>query len=50
MAAQLGAFALAPGSKDAALTATLPSGNYTVQASGVNGTAGVALIEIYVLP
>jgi sugar lactone lactonase YvrE len=46
--AQAGAFAL-PGatSKDAALLITLPPGSYTAQVSGVNGTTGVALIEIY---
>ncbi|HEY1108247.1 MAG TPA: lamin tail domain-containing protein [Opitutaceae bacterium] len=49
VAARVGAFALASGSKDAALVATLPPGNYTVQASGVGGTTGVALVEIYVL-
>lgn len=49
VAARVGAFALSSGSKDAALVATLPPGNYTVQASGVSGTTGVALVEIYVV-
>ena len=43
-----GAFALQPGSKDAALVITLEPGAYTVIVSGVNGTAnGDALVEIY---
>ncbi len=41
---------LVTGSRDAAMVATLPPGSYTVQLSGVNGTTGVALIEIYELP
>ena len=45
--AQVGAFALAAGSKDAALLVTLQPGNYTVQVTGVGGTSGVALVEIY---
>lgn len=49
VAASVGAFALSAGSKDAALVATLPPGSYTVQASGVGGTTGVALVEIYVV-
>jgi M6 family metalloprotease-like protein len=47
---QLGAFALAPStSKDAALytTPALASGSYSAQISGVGGTTGVALAEIY---
>ena len=46
-AAQAGAFALVPGSQDAALLVTLPPGGYTVQVTGVNSTTGVALLEIY---
>lgn len=42
-----GAFALGEGSKDAALLVTLPAGVYTAQVSGVDGTTGVALVEIY---
>lgn len=48
-ASAVGAFALPPGSLDAALVATLPSGSYTVQVSGVGGATGVALVEIYEL-
>ncbi len=47
---QVGAFALAADSRDAALLATLEPGNYTVQVSGVGGTTGVALIEVYEVP
>ena len=42
-----GAFALPPGSRDAALVVTLPPGSYTAQVSGVGGTTGVALVEVY---
>jgi hypothetical protein len=45
-----GAFALALGSKDAVLVATLEPGGYTAQISGVNGSTGIALVEIYELP
>ena len=48
--ASVGAFALPATSKDVALLATLPPGNYTVQVSGVGGTSGVALVEVYELP
>jgi hypothetical protein len=43
-----GAFAIAPGSKDAAfLGANVPTGGYTVQITGVGGTTGIALAEVY---
>jgi hypothetical protein len=45
--AQVGAFTLDPASKDAALLVTLAPGAYTAQVTGVNGTTGVALIELY---
>ncbi len=45
-----GAFALDPGSKDAALVVLLPPGNYTAAVSGANNSVGVALLEIYELP
>ena len=48
--AQVGAFGLAADSRDAALLATLAPGNYTVQVSGVAGTTGVALVEVYEVP
>jgi hypothetical protein len=45
---QVGAFPLSIGSRDAALLVTLSAGaSFTVQVSGVNGTTGEALIEIY---
>lgn len=47
---QAGAFALPPDSRDAALVAELAPGNYTAQVSGVGGTTGVALVELYLLP
>ena len=47
----MGAFAFVnDASRDAALTATLPPGSYTAQISGVGGTTGVALVEVYELP
>jgi endonuclease G len=45
-----GAFPFAAGSADAALLATLAPGAYTAQATGVNNTTGIALLEIYELP
>lgn len=48
--ASAGAFPLAAGSKDAALLVTLDPGTYSVQVSGVGGTAGAALVEIYEVP
>jgi hypothetical protein len=41
------AFALPPGSKDAALVVRLPPGGYTVTVSGAGNTTGTALVEIY---
>jgi hypothetical protein len=37
-------------SLDAALLVTLPPGTYTARVSGVNGTTGVALVEVYEMP
>ena len=48
--AQVGAFALAANSRDAALVATLPPGNYTAQVSGVAGATGSVLLEVYEAP
>jgi N-acetylmuramoyl-L-alanine amidase len=49
--AAAGAFALAPGSRDAALVLELAAGRgYTVQVSGVGSTTGEALVEVYELP
>jgi hypothetical protein len=48
VAQRVGAFALEPGSKDAAMVATITPGTYTVRVEGAPGsTAGVALIEVY---
>ena len=47
---QVGAFALPPGSKDAALLATLPPGSYTAQVGGSGGAGGIAIVEIYEVP
>jgi len=44
------AFKLADGSKDSAMVVTLLPGAWTVQAGGPDGSTGVALIEVYVLP
>ncbi len=50
-ASSVGAFALASASsQDAALLVTLPPGVYTAQVSGVGGTTGVALVEVYEVP
>ncbi len=46
----VGAFALTPGSRDAALVVTLAPGSYTAQVSGVGNTTGVAIVEVYELP
>ena len=44
------AFKLADGSKDSAMVVTLLPRAWTVQAGGPDGSTGVALIEVYVLP
>ena len=49
-ATAVGAFGLAPGSKDAALLVTLPPNSYTVEVTGVANTTGSALIEVYEVP
>jgi outer membrane protein assembly factor BamB/subtilisin family serine protease len=43
----VGAFSLSPASADSAVEESLPVGSYTSQVSGVGGTSGVALAEIY---
>ena len=50
VAARVGAFALPPGSKDAALLIQLAPGGYTVQASGADGGTGNAIVEVYEVP
>jgi hypothetical protein len=45
---RLGAFPfMSPGSGDAALVTSQAGGGYTVQVSGVGGTSGIALAEVY---
>jgi hypothetical protein len=47
----VGAFAFSSvNSKDAALLVTLAPGSYTAQVSGVNGSAGLTLVEVYEVP
>lgn len=45
--AETGAFALAEGSKDAAILASFAAGNLTVHATASDGVAGVVLLELY---
>lgn len=44
---RVGAFALAPSSRDAVLVATLPPGSYTVRTDSVSFNSGVVLVEAY---
>ncbi len=46
----VGAFALAPNSRDAALLVTLPPGAYSAQVAGIAGGTGEALVEVYEVP
>lgn len=48
--ASVGAFNLPANSRDAALVVTLPPGSYTAQVSGIGGTTGLGLVEVYDLP
>lgn len=45
--AQAGAFPFAAGSRDSALLLDLLPGNYVIQATGVAGAVGTALVEVY---
>lgn len=45
-----GAFSLGATSKDAALLVTLFPGSYTAQVSGVAGSSGLAIVEVYEVP
>ncbi len=49
-AAAVGAFALVPDSRDAALLVTLPPGSYSAQISGIANGTGEALVEVYEVP
>ena len=48
--ASVGAFALAAGSRDAAIILNLFPGAYTAQVSGATDQAGTALVEVYEVP
>ncbi len=45
-----GAFGLTGSSRDAAILATLPPGNFTAQVTPSTGATGVALVEVYEVP
>jgi hypothetical protein len=45
-----GAFPFATGSNDTALVITVPAGTYTIVLTGLNGSTGNALVELYELP
>lgn len=47
LAAQVGAFALTAGSRDAVLVTNLQPGGYTVQAKGKAGASGAVILEVY---
>jgi len=47
---KVGAFALATGSKDAAMLVTLSPGSYTILVSGKDNQTGLALVELYAVP
>jgi len=49
-AAAVGAFALTAGGRDAAMLVTVSPGAYSAVVSGVGGTSGTALVELYVVP
>lgn len=49
-AGSVGAFSLPAGSQDSALVVTLHPGNYSVVMSGVDGSTGTGLIEVYEIP
>ena len=48
--AAVGTFSFAPTSFDAALSATLQPGNYTVVVSPSTGATGIGLVEVYEVP
>ena len=47
VAASVGAFSLNTAHQDSALLVSLAPGSYTAQVLGLNGSTGIALIEIY---
>ncbi len=50
IARSVGAFDLTLASRDAALVLTLAPGAYTAQISGIGGTTGEAIVEVYEVP
>jgi len=48
--AAVGAFPLSANSADCAMAVTLPPGDYSVEVAGLNGSTGIALVEIYEIP
>jgi hypothetical protein len=50
VARSVGAFDLTLGSRDAALLITLSPGTYSAQISGIGGTTGEAIVEVYEVP
>lgn len=50
VSAEVGAFALPAGSKDAVLLITLPPGIYTALVTSGDGSEGIALVEVYEVP
>jgi uncharacterized delta-60 repeat protein len=48
--ADVGAFALNPGSDDMAMSPTLAPGAYTAQVTSLTGQSGVVLLEVYEVP
>ena len=48
--AKVGAFPLASGSKDSVILINLPPGTYNATVSGVGGSTGVGLVEVYEVP
>ena len=47
LSVQVGAFALASGSADAAIVLNLEPGGYTVQVKGKGTASGPAIVEVY---
>ena len=45
--ATVGAYALTASSQDSLLLVTLPPGSYSAEVSGLNGTTGIAAVEVY---
>ncbi len=50
VSAEIGAFAIPSGSKDAVLLITLPPGSYSALVTSGDGSTGVAIVEVYEVP